>query len=96
MSRPVDGSDKDTLFEKDVESEWKLCAYKLNRLRSYDSSNFYRHETMKKYWEDRLKALAIVVYKEKTGWKNNVSWLKILEAKYPSGIDWRNSLDEMS
>jgi hypothetical protein len=95
MSRPINGSNKLSLFEKDVEDEWKTCVYKLNRIRSYDTSNFYRYETIKKYWEDRLKALALVAHKEKVGWKNNVSWLKILEAKYPSGIDWRNYLSEV-
>jgi len=97
MIRSINGLNNDNSFEEVVEREWEECVFYLNWLRVMEGSNLFsiRHETMKKYWEDRLKALALVVHKEKIGWKNNVSWLKILESKYPSGIDWRYYLNEV-
>jgi len=93
MTIPIDGSDNDYYFEKNVEDEWGCCVNYLTWLRTYcleKNIPFSRYETMKKYWEDRLKALLPVIYKEKVG------WLKILEIKYPSNLDYRDSLDEVS
>lgn len=92
MSIPISGSDDDAYFEKNVEGEWQTCVSYLNWLQKYvveGNLKYSRYETMKKYWEYRLKALVPVIYKEKVG------WLKDLEAKYPSGVDWRDSLDEV-
>jgi hypothetical protein len=86
---PISGSDNDEFFEKHVEDEWKFCVNYLNWLRKEKPYFHNRGEVMKRYWEDRVKALALVVYKEKVG------WLRDLEARYPSGIDYRDYLDEM-
>jgi hypothetical protein len=95
MTIPISGSDMDEFFEKHVEDEWKCCVNYLNRVRKETPYFYKRKEVMKRYWADRLKALALVVHKEKGGWKDKVSWLKNLEARYPSGIDWRYYLDEV-
>jgi len=88
MTIPISGSDNDSYFEKQVEDEWECCVNYINWLQT-TGIPFSRRETMKRYWEDRLKALALVVYKER------VSWLNILEAKYPSGIDWKYYFNEV-
>lgn len=90
----INGCDKDFLFEKTVEEEWKTCVSYLIWLHGQERhieegrGNFSRCETMQRYWEDRLRALISVIQKEKEG------WLESLKTKYCSGI-FQNYLDEM-
>lgn len=89
MTIPICGSDNDSNFEKEVEDEWKVCVNYLNWLQKEKPYFYKRREVMKTYWENRIKTLVPVIYKEKVG------WLKDLETRYPSGVDWRDYLDEV-
>lgn len=89
MSIPISGSDNDNYFEEHVEDEWKVCVNHLNWLRKEKPYFHIRGEVMKRYWENRLEALAPVIHKER------VCWLKELEARYPSGIGWSDEVLKM-